>query len=149
MIHDNLTEEVVQDVTNNMNPYLGSQELRALLRSLNSLSGMISGQNSEVTTLASPTVLDLSHAQKFLLLNATSPITLTIPPQSSVEWHDGCQIEGVQLGEGGSVSFVAGAGVTLEWDKRWALKTAAPGAVFGLKRLAADRWLVFGALEAA
>ena len=45
MIHNNLTEEVVQDVTNNMNPYFGSQELRALLRSLDSLAGMGSGDS--------------------------------------------------------------------------------------------------------
>lgn len=43
MIHNNLTEEVVHDVTNNMNSYFGSQELRALLRSLDSLAGMVSG----------------------------------------------------------------------------------------------------------
>lgn len=48
MTHNNLTEEVVQDVTNNMNPYLGSQELRALLRSLDSLAGMDSGGSDTV-----------------------------------------------------------------------------------------------------
>lgn len=103
----------------------------------------------QVVVLYAPTVLNLNHAFRFLRVNVGGAVTMTIPPQSSVAWPDGCQIEGVQLGEGGSVTFVAGAGVTLEWDKRWALKTAAPGAVFGLKRLAADHWLVFGALEAA
>lgn len=48
MIHNNLTEAVVQDVTNNMNPYFGSQELRALLRSLDSLAGMDSGGSDAV-----------------------------------------------------------------------------------------------------
>ena len=65
--------------------------------------------NTQVGTTYTPV---LSDAQKLITLDNGSPITFTIPPNSSVGFLKGDQINLLQLGVG-QVTVVAGAGVTL------------------------------------
>ena len=61
----------------------------------------------------------MSDAQKLITLDNVSPITFTIPPNSSVGFLKGDQINLLQLGVG-QVTVAAGAGVTLvaQGDKK-------------------------------
>lgn len=97
----------------------------------------------EVTGVSS--TLSLVHANRFVRFNSATAQTVTIPPQSSVEWPDDVQIEGAQWGAG-AVTFVAGSGVTL---RRAADISATSGGQYkplGIKRVGINEWLLFGQL---
>lgn len=77
--------------------------------------------------------------------NASS-ITFTIPPNSSVAFGIGTQINIMQLGAG-QVTITAGAGVTLR-SAGSKLKTKEQYAVATCCKIATDTWVVIGNLAA-
>lgn len=87
--------------------------------------------------------LALTDANRFRRCNNASPQTITIPAQSTVAWPDGTQIEFMQYGAG-AVTIAAGAGVTLRRNSALGAASGGQYAVFGIKRIAADEWVVFG-----
>lgn len=88
--------------------------------------------------------LTLNDVATVLVLTNASPITLTIPPESSVDIPVGSGIE-IHQGGAGGITFTAGAGVTL--NTRGALnETAGLHAIAGLRKTAADTWVLTGDL---
>lgn len=86
----------------------------------------------------------LGDASKFIQFTNASPVTFTIPPQSGVAWAANTLIEFAQLGAG-ALTIAAGAGVTIH-SRAADFVMAGQYAVGGLKRLAADEWVLFGDL---
>lgn len=83
---------------------------------------------------------------KLVTLDNASAITVTIPPNSSVAYGIGTQINLMQLGAG-QVTISAGAGVTLR-SAGSKLKTSAQYAVATCCKIATDTWVVIGNLSA-
>ena len=88
----------------------------------------------------------LADDGKLITCDNASPIALTIPPNSSVAYGIGTQINIMQLGAG-QVTITAGAGVTLRSDGS-KLKTNAQYAVATCCKIATDTWVVVGNLKA-
>ncbi|NBW23684.1 MAG: hypothetical protein EBR82_88645 [Caulobacteraceae bacterium] len=88
----------------------------------------------------------LSDDGKLVTCDNASAIALTIPPNSSVAYGIGTQINIMQLGAG-TVTITAGAGVTLRSDGS-KLKTNAQYAVATCCKIATDTWVVVGNLKA-
>ena len=89
----------------------------------------------------------LSDDGKLITLDNAASITLTIPPNSSVAYGIGTQINVMQLAAAGVVTITAGAGVTLRSEGS-KLKTKGQYAVVTCVKIAADEWVVFGNLSA-
>lgn len=83
---------------------------------------------------------------KLITCDNGSAITLTVPPNSSVAFGIGTQINIMQLGAG-QVTIAAGAGVTLR-SQGSKLKTSAQYAVATCCKIATDTWVVIGNLSA-
>ena len=79
-------------------------------------------------------------------LDNAAAIALTIPPNSSVAFGIGTQINIMQLGAG-QVTITAGAGVTLR-SAGSKLKTNGQYAVATCAKIATDTWVVVGNLVA-
>jgi hypothetical protein len=88
----------------------------------------------------------LADDGKLVTCDNASPIALTIPPDSSVAYGIGTQINIMQLGAG-TVTITAGAGVTLR-SAGSKLKTDAQYAVATCAKIASDTWVVVGNLKA-
>ena len=88
----------------------------------------------------------LADDGKLVTCDNASAIALTIPPNSSVAYGIGTQINIMQLGAG-TVTITAGAGVTLRSDGS-KLKTNAQYAVATCCKIASDTWVVVGNLKA-
>jgi hypothetical protein len=90
----------------------------------------------------------------FALVNAESVIsytgagaaTATIPPESSVAWPNGTQLNVIQYG-GGQVTFTAGAGVTINSEGS-KFKTKAQWAIATAIKIDTNFWVVVGNLAA-
>ena len=90
--------------------------------------------------------LVLADAHKFVTLNNASAITATVPPNSSVAFQVGDQINLMQLGAG-QVTIAAGAGVTIR-SEGTKLKLKAQYAVATLLKIDTDTWVAVGNLSA-
>jgi hypothetical protein len=88
----------------------------------------------------------LADDGKLVTCDNAASIALTIPPNSSVAYGIGTQINIMQLGAG-TVTITAGAGVTLQSDGS-KLKTNAQYAVATCAKIATDTWVVVGNLKA-
>jgi len=88
----------------------------------------------------------LADDGKLVTCDNGSPIALTIPPSSSVNYGIGTQINVMQLGAG-QVTITAGVGVTLR-SAGSKLKTSAQYAVATCCKIATDTWVVIGNLSA-
>ena len=88
--------------------------------------------------------LVLTDAHKFVTLSNASAITLTVPPNSSVAFETGDQVNLMQLGAG-QVTVAAGSGVTLR-SAGSLVKTSAQYAVATLVKIASDEWVLLGNL---
>ena len=88
----------------------------------------------------------LADDGKLITCDNAASIALTIPPNSSVAYGIGTQINIMQLGAG-TVTITAGAGVTLRSDGS-KLKTNAQYAVATCAKIATDTWVVVGNLKA-
>ncbi len=82
------------------------------------------------------------------LTGAVGPLTITVPPESSVPFRVGAQVHFEMVnGTSSSVyAFLAGAGVTI--DAFPGLKLAGKGAFATLVYKGSDNWLLVGALSA-
>jgi hypothetical protein len=88
----------------------------------------------------------LADDGKLVTCDNASAIALTIPPNSSVAFGIGTQINIMQLGAG-QVTITAGAGVTLRSGGS-KLKTKEQYAVATCCKIATDTWVVIGNLAA-
>jgi len=88
----------------------------------------------------------LADDGKLITCDNGSPIALTIPPNGTVAYGIGTQINGMQLGAG-QVTITAGAGVTLN-SAGSKLKTQAQYAVATCCKIGTDTWVVIGNLAA-
>jgi hypothetical protein len=88
--------------------------------------------------------LVLTDSAKFVTLSNASVITATIPPNSSVAFPIGSQVNLMQLGAG-QVTVAAGAGVTLR-SAGTLVKTSAQYAVATLLKIDTDTWVLVGNL---
>ncbi|NBQ44932.1 MAG: hypothetical protein EBU37_02595 [Actinobacteria bacterium] len=88
----------------------------------------------------------LTDDGKLVTCNNAASIALTIPPNSSVAYGIGTQINVMQLGAG-QVTITAGAGVTLR-SSGSKLKTKDQYAVATCCKIATDTWVVVGNLSA-
>ena len=101
----------------------------------NEASSYINAQTDNYT-------LVLADAGKFIKMTKGTANNLTVPPNSSVAFPIGTEIEVAQYGAG-QVTLVAGAGVTLR-NADAALKLAKIYAGAVLKKIATNEWLVTG-----
>lgn len=88
----------------------------------------------------------LADDGKLITCDNGSAITLTIPPNSSVAYGIGTQINIMQLGAG-QVTIAAGVGVTLRSEGS-KLKLKGQYAVATCAKIATDTWVVVGNLSA-
>jgi len=88
----------------------------------------------------------LADDGKLITCSNAAAIALTIPPNSSVAYGIGTQINIAQLGAG-TVTITAGAGVTLN-SAGAKLKTDAQYALCTCVKTATDTWFVVGNLKA-
>ena len=88
----------------------------------------------------------LSDDGKLVTMDNASASTLTIPPNGTVAFGIGTQINIMQLGAG-QVTITAGAGVTLRSNGS-KLKTNGQYAVATCCKIASDTWVVIGNLAA-
>ena len=88
----------------------------------------------------------LSDDGKLITLDNAASITLTIPPNSSVAYGIGTQINLMALAAG-VVTITAGAGVTIRSDGS-KLKLNAQYAVATCLKIASDTWVAVGNLKA-
>jgi hypothetical protein len=86
--------------------------------------------------------LALADAHKLVTLNKSTGFTVTIPPNSSVQFDLGDQVNLMQIGDG-QITVAAGSGVTLEaqgskkkLNGKWATATAI--------KIATDTWVLVG-----
>jgi len=86
--------------------------------------------------------LVLADAHKVLTLNNASPITLTVPPESSVAFEIGDQVNLLQLGAG-QVTVAAGSGVTLR-AQGTRVKLNGQYALATLVKIGTDEWVLVG-----
>ena len=77
--------------------------------------------------------------------NNAAATTVTVPPNSSVAFDIGTQIDAVQIGAG-KVTFAQGSGVTIHSIDSNKAISARYGAATLLK-IAADEWVMFGSLD--
>jgi hypothetical protein len=88
----------------------------------------------------------LADDGKLVTCDNASPIALTIPPNGTIAYGIGTQINVMQLGAG-VVTITAGAGVTLR-SAGTKLKTNGQYAVATCCKIATDTWVVIGNLAA-
>lgn len=89
--------------------------------------------------------LVLADAGKLIKMTKATASNLTVPPNSSVAFPTGTEIEILEYGAG-QVTIVGGSGVTLR-SAGSALKIADQYASVSLKKLGTDEWAVVGALS--
>ena len=102
--------------------------------------------NQTVSTKTTTYTTVLADDGKLITCDNASAIALTIPPNSSVAYGIGTQINIMQLGAG-QVTITAGAGVTLR-SSGSKLKTKDQYSVATCAKIASDTWVVVGNLAA-
>lgn len=90
--------------------------------------------------------LVLTDAHKLVTLSNASAITCTVPPNSSVAFETGDQVNLLQLGAG-QVTIAAGSGVTIRSEGS-KLKLKGQYATATLVKIASDEWVALGNLSA-
>lgn len=101
--------------------------------------------SSFVSKTASYTLDDLSLRDNIIEVNSASATTITIPPDSSLNFPAGASLDVIQIGSG-EVTIAAGAGVTVNSTPGLKLRTQWSSCTL-LKR-ASNTWLVYGDLKA-
>jgi hypothetical protein len=90
--------------------------------------------------------LALTDLAKLVTLTNAAGITLTVPPEGTVNFPIGTQILLYQ-GGAGQVTITAGSGVTVR-SEGTKLKIKAQYGIAGLVKVASDEWVAFGNLAA-
>jgi hypothetical protein len=108
-------------------------------------SGQLKGMtfNNQIGTSYTAVLLD---AHKTVTMTNASASTLTVPPNSSVTFAIGDQINIMQLGAG-QVTITAGSGVTIR-SSGSKLKLTGQYSVATVVQIAADTWMAVGNLSA-
>ncbi len=100
-----------------------------------------------VTTVTNTTyTLALTDAGKNLNFNNSNPMTLTVPPSSSVNFTVGQEIAVVQYGSG-QLTVAGGVGVTIR-SLSGNLKISGQYGVARLVKIDTDEWVLSGDLTA-
>ena len=99
--------------------------------------------SSDTAVVTASRELTPSDACKTLLVNSSSPVTITVPDQS-VDLPVGCELELVRLGSG-AVEIAAGSGIEL-LSAGSATSLGARYSAAALKRLNATQWLLTGGI---
>jgi hypothetical protein len=89
--------------------------------------------------------LALTDVWQGLVMNSPTAVTVTVPPNASVPFQIGSIIPWYGLGAG-LITFVGGAGVTLETRVGGTLVSAVQRSSGGLWMRAVDTWVVSGDL---
>ena len=98
-----------------------------------------SGTTYDVVTLTGSTTLSSAHTTKYLVVNSSSSVDITVPASAAYDTHAEFVIE--QRGTGG-VTIVAASGVTINTSET--LVAAGQYAVMGLKRTASNVYTLTG-----
>jgi len=98
---------------------------------------------SESTTARSFTVSDIGA---FIENTAGSAVSYTVDPNSTTPLPIGAEITGIQ-GGAGQLTFVQGAGVTINKAASRNRRTFEQGSPWALKKTAVNTWWLFGDLE--
>ena len=112
-----------------------------------SLNNIIKSQFTRINSQTETSyTLALWDAWSMVTCNNASAITVTVPPNSSVAFPIGTQIDCAQLGAG-KVTFAQWAGVTIS-SKGWNKSIWAQYVGVSLKKIGTDTWFLFGDLIA-
>lgn len=106
----------------------------------------IAASPASVSSQTASYTLVLGDANTWVRMNVASANTLTVPPNSSVAFAVGTEVNIEQKGAG-QTTIVADTGVTVNTSET--LKLAKQYAVATLKQVATDEWTLIGYLEAA
>ena len=100
--------------------------------------------SSSIISVTENKILSLTDAGKFLNINSTSDITITIPTNTSVAFPVGTEIEFCRYNTG-TVTFAETSGVTLA-SLDSAKTISGRYCCVGLKKIDTDTWILSGAL---
>ena len=100
--------------------------------------------SADVLSVTGNRTLALTDAGKFLYVNSTSNLTMTIPTNSSVAFPVGTEIEFCRWNTG-TVTFAAASGVALVAANSMK-KISDRYATAGIKQVAANTWVLTGSL---
>lgn len=113
------------------------------------LTYLLDQKSSKITTIKEITEenysISLEDIGVFILINSSSPVTITINPDSISNLPIGSQIDLQQIGDG-QVSFVAGEGVII-YSKNSYKKTSAQFVGVSLVKINNNLWSLFGDLS--
>lgn len=124
----------------------GASSIRSLGSSVDST--LFSKATQEIRNVQTGTTytLVIGDAGGLVDLNNASPITLTVPPASSVAFASGTRINILQSGAG-QVTVAAGSGVTIN-SKGSALKIAGQWSAASLILRSTNTWVLVGDIVA-
>jgi len=103
-----------------------------------------SGTTYDVVTLTGSTILSSAHTTKYLVVNSSSNVNITVPASASYDTYAEFVIE--QRGAG-AVTVVAASGVTINSSET--LVSGGQYAVMGLKRTASNVYTLTGERQAS
>ena len=130
-----LSNRITTEVTDRTNADL---ELQTQINTLSSTLGL----QTTISTKTSSFVLGLSDAGKTILLNTSSPMTLTVPTNSSVAIPVGYQYFVIEAGSG-RTTFTPASGVTIN-SKNSQMYIDTQFGKATLVKVATDSWIVYG-----
>ena len=127
-----------------------AEDLNRLEAGIESMDDRVTALEDSVSVIATTLsttayTLVLADAGKLIEMNSGSALTVTVPPNSSVAFPVGTVIEVSRIGAG-SVSLVAGVGVTLRIPTGSTLALRAQYSTAGLRKRAENEWVVSGDL---
>ena len=100
--------------------------------------------SSEIITITASETLALSYAGRFININSTSAVNITIPPNSSVAFPIGTEIEFYRANTG-ATKFIAGSGVTIH-SVDSAVNIDSQYGCAAIKKIGTDEWVLNGNL---
>lgn len=95
------------------------------------------------TTIATSYTLTAADADTVVDMNSATPVTVTIPPVSSVPWNKGTTLDITQMAAG-QVTIAPGSGVTLRTPR--SLTTRAQYSTISLRMRGSNEWVLSGDL---
>jgi hypothetical protein len=122
----------------------------AIQTQLNNRATLTSGKvtadqaSSDLVSITANTTLALTHAGKFLLVNSTSAVTVTVPTNASVAFPIETEIE-ICRWNTGTATIAAASGVSLVATES-ARTISERFGVVAMKKISENTWLLTGAL---
>ena len=112
------------------------------------VEGTIIGRSSIITAKTTNFTFALDEADVVIPVNSASAVNATVPPNSSVAFPVGTSLTILHQGAG-SVTWVAGSGVTLNFENSLTLNSAGQHAISFALKTDTNTWTVAGNLELA